>query len=112
MALSELMIADGPAIYYDAGFRVVLEDHMNFLRTSPTTTVLVIPPGEAWKFEFDLYGLLRKYGVAPHLHWLTMRMNKMTSPEEFTADIEQLLIPDQVVVSRLQQSHQTSRRVT
>lgn len=112
MALKDLMRDDGSAIYYDPVFRGVLEDHLSYLRALTSTTRLAVPPGEAYRFEFDLYGFLAKYGVPVQLHWVTMRMNNYTSPEEFTGEVSELLIPDHTVVDRIRQSHQTSRRIT
>lgn len=112
MAVETLMIADGPAIYYNETFRAVLEDHMNFLRTNPSTTALVVSPGEAYRFEADLYGFLSKYSVPAYLHWVVMRMNLMSSPDQFNSSLAQLLVPETQTIDRIRQSHQMSRRVT
>ena len=40
MSLDALAIAEGPTLYYDDGFRAVIEDHMTYLRSHPTTTTI------------------------------------------------------------------------
>lgn len=112
MALNELMVQPGPDVYYDPAFRAVLEDHLSYLRALSSTQQLSVSPGEAYRFEFDLNGLLAKYGVPPYLHWVTMRVNGYTAPEEFTRDAVRVLVPSQKVIDQIRQSHQTSRRIT
>lgn len=112
MDVDALMVDDGPPIYYDGAFRNVLEDHMTFLRTHPLTQVLVVDPAQAYRFEGDLFGLLSRYNLPPHFHWVTMRMNKMSTPTEASASLSSLLIPDHTTVEHIRQSHMTRRRIT
>lgn len=111
MALKQLMTAQGPDIYYDPAFRNVLEDHLSYLRALQSTVRRAVSPGEAYRFEYDLFGLLKIYGVEAHLHWVVMRLNNYTSPDEFRADVTELLVPDATVVDRIRQSHQATRRI-
>jgi hypothetical protein len=111
MRVDELMFQEGASIFYDNAFRSVLEDHMTFLRNHPQTRTLPVDAGKAHKFEFDIFGLLADYGVATHLHWLVMRMNNLTDMTRFNMSYESLLIPDELVVSQIQQSHMTTRRI-
>lgn len=110
--LSDLMISDGPAQYYTAEFRTVLEDHLTHLRAAQTTQHLNVAPGDAYRFEYDLYGFLTKFAVPAQLHWVTMRLNKFTSPEEFGPACDILLVPDANAVSQILQSHRAARRIT
>ena len=112
MQIDTIMINPGPSIYYDDDFRRVLEDHLSLLKKDPSTSVLNIAPQKAYKYEFDLYGLLSDYNIQPQLHWLAMRLNGMTSPTDATKDITSLLIPDTNVVDRIRQSHMTTRRIS
>lgn len=109
MQIDALMLNDGPTIYYDEDFRNVMEDHMTLLRTSATTQVIAVDPGKAYKYEFDLWGFLTEYNVPVELHWIAMRMNQMTSPMDFGPAVETMLIPDPGVISKIQQSHSTTR---
>lgn len=112
MVIDDLMVQSGASIYYDDGFRNVLEDHMTVLRNDATTRVIDIDAGRAYKYESDLYGLLQLYNVPTHLHWLVMRMNRLTSPMDYPATMYALLIPDPAVIERLRQSHMTTRTVS
>lgn len=112
MIIDALSIPDGPNIYYETSFRNVLEDHMTLLRNHPATTTITVEPLKAYKYEFDLFGLLSTYNVPVHLRWLVMRLNNMVVPTDATRDIEILLVPDLTVVDRIRQSHITARRVT
>lgn len=110
--LSDLMRADGGAMYYDDAFRNVLEDHLTYLRGAPTTQHLNVAPGDAYRFEYDLYGFLSKFAVPAQLHWVVLRLNKFTSPEEFGPDCQTVLVPDAGAVSQILQSHKAARRIT
>lgn len=112
MKIDSLMISEGPAIYFDLGFRNVLEDHMTYLRTHGQTRDQVVDKGAAYKYEYDLFGFLSMAGIAPHLHWVVMRMNNMTSPMEFGMHNETLLVPEATVVDKIRQAHMTTRKVT
>jgi hypothetical protein len=111
MKIDSLMVSPGASIYYDADFRNVLEDHMTYLRQHSSTAQIDVEATKAIKYQFDLFGLLREYRVPEQLHWLTMRMNNMTSPTDATADISSLLVPDHTEVGRIAQAHQTTRRI-
>lgn len=112
MLIDNLMYNEGPNIYYDSTFRNTLEDHLTFLKTHPRTTSIPIDALKAYKYEFDLFGLLMYYGVSPHLHWIIMRMNKMIVPTDADATIEELLIPDATTLDRIRQSFMSTRRIT
>lgn len=112
MQIDSLMISDGPSVYYDVGFRAVLEDHMAQLRISGSTRALNVPPGDAYRYEYDFYGFLRRWGVPTHLHWVTLRLNHFTDPSEFGPETQIVLIPSLEVCERIRQSHMTTRRVT
>ena len=111
MQIDQLMLQEGGTTYYDNTFRGVLEDHMTYLRTHPTTTVLTVDAGKAHKFEFDIFGLLADYGISAHLHWLIMRMNNLVDPTKFGLQFESLLIPNVNTVDQIRQSHMTTRRL-
>lgn len=109
MVIDDLMISEGPSSYYTEAFRNVLEDHLSFLKVHARTRVISIDPNLAYKYEFDLFGLLSAQGIPTQLHWLVMRLNDMASPTEVRRDLAYLLIPDATVIQQLQQSHATVR---
>lgn len=113
MKIDSLMVGEAShAIYYDPDFRNVLEMHVVFLRVHPTTREVPVEPIMAHRFEFDLFGLLAKLNVPPHLHFLTMRLNKITSPHKIDINLTNLLVPDDAVVNRIRQSHTAVQRIT
>lgn len=111
MGINDLMLSAGPSIYYDDSFRNVLEDHLWYLKNHSSTSVLSIEPIKAYKYEYDLYGLLNNYSINMNLHWIIMRLNNMTDPTEVTRDLKMLLIPDIRVIEQIRQSHMTTRRI-
>lgn len=86
--------ATGPTVFYTAAFRVVLEDHMTFFRTHQRTTMLRVTGEDAYRFEGDLFGLLKFYDVQDHHQWIVMRMNNMTSPADYDGLTLEFLLPD------------------
>lgn len=112
MSVNELMISQGPSIYYSNEFRNVLEDHMSFLRADQGTRVVAVDPGLAYRYEHDLYSYLRNANVEANIHWLVMRMNGMTTPMEFGPEYQLLAIPDIGTVDRIRQSHMSSRKLS
>lgn len=112
MPIEAYLLESGPNIFYDEAFRSVLEDHLNFLRTHSTTTAVVVTEGEAYKFEADLYGLLSEIKIPRHLHYATMRINDYTSPLTIRANLSQLLIPDETLLTQIAQTHQTTHKLT
>ena len=112
MNIDNLMFQAGSDIYYDPAFRNVLEDHMTVLRNSPNTTTQTVPQMSAYVFEYDFFGLLATFNIPPYLHWLTMRMNKMTSPSENRASLTTFLSPDPEEVDKIRGSYTSTRVIT
>jgi hypothetical protein len=111
MALTNLMVDPGPDIFYDPEFRNVLEDHMSYLREN-YCQVVVLQPDEAYQWRGDFFGLLSQKGVPRQYHWLVMRLNQYTSPNQFTEDIQVMLFPDYTVVEKIAQSHNSLSRIS
>jgi hypothetical protein len=112
MPIVNLLQDAGPSVDYDASFRAVLEDHMTYLRNHPGTETIQIVAGDAYKYEFDLFGLLAAYQIPPNLHFVTMRMNGFTSPQQATAEIETLIVPSGDVIGQIRQTHQTVHKLS
>lgn len=112
MKIDSLIVEDSPVNYFSDEFRRVLEDHMSFLRSDSSTRIVSIEPMNAYRYEFDLFGLLRELGVSQYMHWIVMRLNNLTSPTDVTKSLTQLLIPNAGVIDKIRQSHFSSRRVS
>lgn len=113
MPIDDLMIDPGADTYYEPEFQVVLETHLTFLRSDKSTIEIPVDQHLAYRYHFDLFGLLRALNVKPHLHWITMRMNNYTSPTQFQPDgVKTFLVPDDTVVTRIKQSFLPTKRLT
>lgn len=101
----------GPAAYYTPQFRVVLEDHMTFLREHPNRSILKVENQVAYKFAGDLFGMLTHYEVEEQFQWIIMRMNHLTSPTDFREGMEVFIIPPFDVIERLRNVHMTQSKL-
>lgn len=111
MTIHREMIDEGASLFYDQGFRAVLETHMDYLRRHPESDFLTIETYPAHKYEYDLYGLLAYYKVDLKYHWLVMRMNELTSPTEYSSEVTALIIPSNTVINSIIQNYRTSNKV-
>lgn len=111
MTIDDLSNGGGPDIYYNPKFRVVLEDHMTFLRNDTKTKAIEVTNHAAFKYEGDYWGLLSFYNIPVELHWLVMRMNKLTSPVQSSTDIRSFITPNQSVIDRLRGVYLTQNKI-
>lgn len=110
-AVDAMLTAQGTGVYYTDDFRNVLEDHMTYLRTAASTTVMNVDPIKAYRFEFDLDGLLLDMGIPLYLHWVVMRMNNFSSPQHVPANLTSLLIAAPSELQMIMQSEYTKARL-
>lgn len=108
MDINNYAYDEGPSIFYDDGFRTVIEAHIEFLRNHEETRSLYLEPHEVYRFEFDMYGLLMHYNIQPYLHWIVLRMNNLYSMTNFPKDLSELLIPSDSAINHLRQIYQTA----
>lgn len=90
----------GSNYYYEQGFRKVIEDNLAILRNSPYTQSLSLKPYHASLYKNQLYSLLTEYKIPVYLHWIMMRLNGMSHPNEYEG-VEILYIPDFKMVENL-----------
>ena len=105
--LTDFLIDSGDLIYYDTGFRQVLEDHLYYLRSHPQTTIEQLDQFQAYKYSSNLNGLLQFMRVPYKYHWLICRLNGYNNPSEFTMDHLTLVFPNFDVVERIRASYMT-----
>jgi len=110
--LDARMPDDGPAVFYEAGFRQMLEDHMVYLREHPSTDTMDISPHVANKHHGDLVGVLLHYEIPLHLHWPMMRLNNYTSPMQYSANDLTLMYPAQTVISMLLSRYRANQKIS
>lgn len=102
----------GTRLFYDQKFRVILEDHMTVLRTSPNSFRISIEPVYAYKYTGDLIGILKHYNIPLYLHWIIMRMNNYSAYTDFNEKVTNLLIPDSELVERIRRTYMTHNKIT
>lgn len=112
-SVTNLMFNVGPSDYYTDAFRQVLEDLMYYMRGTPgMTTAFNVTPQNAWENEQDLYGYLQYVvGLPPQYHWVTMRLNNLTSPTQFGSHIKKLLLPNQTWLEQQRSAYETSSTI-
>lgn len=111
-SVNRLLVQDDSSTYFDSGFRTVLEDHMTYLRTHADTVAIAVTPMQAYKYEFDMTGLLLELLIPVKMHWTIVRMNHLTSLTQVPADLTQLLIPPEQQLSRIKQAYESAKKVS
>lgn len=103
--IDSLQRSEGIAIFYDADFRVTLDNHLNYLRTHPTTVQMDVTPTQAYKHEGDFYALLTELNIPRHLFWIILRMNNFTNPSDTTQDLAFIIHPAPEELNLIRQRH-------
>ena len=107
-SINSMLVLDDNVMYYNTAFRNVLEDHMTYLRTHPDTIIVAVTPMQAYRYEFDMTGLLIELGIPLHMHWTVVRMNHMSSLTQVPSDLLQLIVPTDRELSRIKQTYESS----
>lgn len=111
MSVNQIALNPGANIFYDPGFRNVLEDHWTVLRNSPRTQVINVDSMLAYRYEHSFYALLNALNIPPNKHWITLRLSGFRSPLEVTKDISVIYVPSDNELTQLVQSHLSSRKL-
>lgn len=112
MKIDEIASPSGADVYYDRLFRVVIEDHMTFLREHPQTSMIEVSSYLAYKYEGDFFGLLEQLNQPAQFHWIIMRMNKLTSPVYSENTINSVLVPAVDVIERIRSVFVNINKIT
>lgn len=80
------MAPQGDEIYYDPDFRLIVESGLNVL-ISRAAAREEIPLDLFYQFEGDFYGYLTTIGIQPYYHFIHLRMNGMTNPNQFAKEM-------------------------
>jgi hypothetical protein len=90
------MAKPGEQLYYEPGFRLIVETCLNQLKQL-AVTITDIPVDMLYQYEGNFYGYLVDKGIRPELHWIYLRVNNMEHPNQFGAELRnplnQLLAP-------------------
>ena len=111
MALTDLMQETADPVYYSEQFRLVVEDHIGYLFNHPETTINSILAMDLVVFEFDFYGMLKSMGIPAELHYATLRMAKLTSPQDPFKHLEFIRVPPKGLVGKIVQRYQAQSGV-
>lgn len=109
--LYQSLLGDGVLTFYTEEMRTTLEMHIPFLLAGNRSTVVPVDPHMAYQHEYDFNSLLLAINLPYHLHWITMRLNGMFSPSEYTRDMLSIVIPDPAVIEHLKSINTTIYRV-
>lgn len=118
-SLNQLMINTGDSIYFDEGFRTVLETHLVIIKKDTAARRVLVPPELAYQYQGDLYGLLgtEQFNLALGYRWLVMRVNDMYNPADYGTDWDNvyagmhdfsLLLPSETYISTLAKKYSTT----
>ena len=98
-----------PDILHDSKFRLALDAHHSFFLQQGNYEVKNVDDHQAQKYRYDLTGYLTSVGVTRERHYVTMRLNGMTSMTEFTYDrFKALIIPTANAISEIFSRYKTT----
>jgi hypothetical protein len=100
----------GAAVYYEPGFRQIVEDHLTFLRSHDTTESSSIRPRIANACHGDFYCVLSHYNIPREFHWINLRINGLTSPLDYDSSMNQMLLCSPLTIKRLVKMYRANRR--
>ena len=101
MSLSSLQISAGEVNFQSEGFRNNIEDHLEYLKANTTTETIPVSGLQEIKYQGDFYGLLSDLKVNQDIHWITMRVNDMHSPVEFSGGMDVIKLPSRITLKKL-----------
>lgn len=103
------MTPEANPLTYTTAFRDMIEDHIPELCCGDNSVMLNIESSHAQEAEGDFYTLMYIYSVPPDCHWVSLRMNGLTSPEQYRHDMIHVLIPRPDYVNALLKRFKTSQ---
>lgn len=101
LSVTSLREDAGDSVYYDENFMRMIEQHRIYLQNVDGTEPRIIPEGEAWRWRYDFYGLLRYLDIPEYLRWITLRVNDLKSPSDYTGLNTSLIIPSFTAIQML-----------
>lgn len=106
-SLRHKLVDDTPTIYFTESIMNMMEQHIPYLLQGNNSTTMQVEPPVAYQHEYDFYGLLLTFNLPRWMHWITMRVNGLTSPDEYRATMLQIRVPDPQVLERLKSVEST-----
>jgi hypothetical protein len=90
-----------PLIQDDPKFIALIEASIPYYRKDPETSIVPINLQQSAKYRFDFYGLCSSLGIAQEYHYATMRLNGLTSSQDFNGVMDSILTPPYSMIDRL-----------
>lgn len=100
--VNTLAVDRGDDVYYTSAYQVMMETHLQYLKSLSSTAKTPINPGEAFKYEGDFFGLLQNvFNIPPQYHMVILRLNNYRSSVDFPSTATSILLPAGVVLETL-----------
>ena len=118
MSVTDLMVNGGSSVYYEPGYRRMIETCLPFLSTDGAKYVS-IEPMKVFQYQGDFFGLLEEHNVDFAYRWIYMRINGMHNSLEFGRDLDNplrrergliLTFPDHQLIETLTKKYLTEQR--
>lgn len=107
MSVLGLLTNSGPAFYYTPEWRKLVEDHLQWLRTTAEMDVVIIDDHLGYKYRGDFDGALLELGVPPERQWVALRVNGMSNSTEYNGTGGTVMIPTGETLNRLFQVYRS-----
>ena len=88
-------------------YNIFVESMAGWLRDNSQSSVIVIAPETGWQYRFDLTSFLIDNNVPLEDHRLLMRVNGITTPQDFDETVHSLIVPPQELIARLKSAYRT-----
>lgn len=82
-----------PKVQDEAKFVSLIEASIPYYRKDPETSVIGVDLQQSAKFRFDFYGLCTSLGIDEEYHYATLRLNGLTSSQDFNGKMSSIVVP-------------------
>lgn len=94
MLINQLANDNYEKTYYEEGFLLYLETHLNYFKTSTGIKSFPVGDAENYKFIGDFYGILDSHSIEKKYHYIVMRFNNLKNSNDYKGDLLRILLPD------------------
>lgn len=94
MKITNYAVNYGADIFYDPGFRAVLESHLPTILAGAKGTFKAVDPLLTYKYEGDLFGLFDQLNIPKQYHHITMLANRIDTTTNFVIKNNMVFVPD------------------
>lgn len=94
MMINQLVSDTEEKTYYEKDFLLLLESHLNYLRTNKPIKFIQVTDAINYKFVGDFYGLLHNYFIEKKYHYIVTRFNHYKNSNDYKGDLITISLPD------------------